>query len=71
MLIGVKRCIEQNDIRGLHYIFAEALEVDPTFENIRKITMSAKKSGAFWKSMRSCIHCWKIRRHGMKIIGCS
>lgn len=71
MLIGVKRCIEQNDIRGLHYIFAEALEVDPTFEKYQEDYDVCKKIRAFWKSMRSCIHCWKIRRHGMKIIGCS
>ena len=36
MLIGVKQCVEQNDLRGLHYIFAEALEADPTFEKYQE-----------------------------------
>lgn len=44
MLIGVKRCIEQNDIRGLHYIFAEALEVDPTFEKYQEDYDVCKKN---------------------------
>ena len=32
MLAEVKRCIESNDIKGLHYIFVDSLDVDPTFE---------------------------------------
>lgn len=47
MLIGVKRCIEQNDIRGLHYIFAEALEVDPTFEKYQEDYDVCKKIRGF------------------------
>ncbi len=32
MLEEVKKCIESNDIKGLHYIFVDSLDVDPTFE---------------------------------------
>lgn len=32
MLAEVKKCIESNDIKGLHYIFVDSLDVDPTFE---------------------------------------
>lgn len=32
MLSEVKKCAESNDIKGLHYIFVDCLDVDPTFE---------------------------------------
>jgi len=32
MLAEVRKCIESNDIKGLHYIFVDCLDVDPTFE---------------------------------------
>ena len=32
MLAEVKKCIESKDIKGLHYIFVDSLDVDPTFE---------------------------------------
>ena len=47
MLIGVKRCVEQNDLRGLHYIFAEALEADPTFEKYQEDYEYCKKLPGF------------------------
>lgn len=43
MLTEVKKCIESNDIKGLHYIFVDSLDVDPTFENIKVIMNIAKK----------------------------
>lgn len=32
MLTEVKKCTDSNDIKGLHYIFVDCLDVDPTFE---------------------------------------
>lgn len=32
MLEEVKKCVDSNDIKGLHYIFVDCLDVDPTFE---------------------------------------
>lgn len=32
MLAEVKKCAESKDIKGLHYIFVDCLDVDPTFE---------------------------------------
>lgn len=32
MLVEVKKCVDNNDIKGLHYIFVDCLDVDPTFE---------------------------------------
>lgn len=31
MLAGVKKCVDSNDMIGLRYIFADSLDVDPTF----------------------------------------
>ena len=36
MLEEVKKCIDRDDIQGLRYIFADALDVDPTFERYRE-----------------------------------
>lgn len=36
MLAEIKRCIVENDIKGLRYIFADCLDVDPTFEKYRE-----------------------------------
>ena len=47
MLIGVNQCVEQNDLRGLHYIFAEALEADPTFEKYQEDYDYCKKLPGF------------------------
>lgn len=35
MLSGVKICAESGDIKGLHYIFVDCLDVDPTFEKYK------------------------------------
>lgn len=32
MLAEVKKCADSNDIKGLHYIFVDCLDVDPTFD---------------------------------------
>lgn len=32
MLAEVKKCADSKDIKGLHYIFVDCLDVDPTFE---------------------------------------
>lgn len=32
----VKKCAERNDIKGLRYIFVDALDVDPTFDKYRE-----------------------------------
>ena len=31
----VKKCADSNDIKGLHYIFVDCLDVDPTFEKYK------------------------------------
>lgn len=35
MLAEVKKCAENHDIKGLRYIFVDALDVDPTFDTYR------------------------------------
>lgn len=39
----VKKCVENKDIRGLKYIFADCLVVDPTFEKYREDYEYCKK----------------------------
>lgn len=36
MLAEVRKCAENNDIKGLRYIFLDSLDVDPTFEKYRE-----------------------------------
>jgi len=36
MLAEVQKCAEKHDIKGLHYIFVDSLDVDPTFESYRE-----------------------------------
>lgn len=44
----VKKCVENNDTRGLKYIFVDCLDVDPTFEKYREDYEYCKKfSGMF------------------------
>ena len=43
MLTEVKKCIESNDIKGLHYIFVDSLDVDPTFEKYKSDYEYCKK----------------------------
>ena len=35
MFAQVKKCIDNNDIKGLRYVFYDSLDVDPTFEKYR------------------------------------
>lgn len=32
MIVGVKKCLDSGDVKGLRYIFLDSLDVDPTFE---------------------------------------
>lgn len=34
MLAEVRKCADNHDIKGLRYIFVDALDVDPTFDKI-------------------------------------
>lgn len=36
MIAGIKKCIDDGDIKGLRYIFLDSLDVDPTFENYKE-----------------------------------
>lgn len=47
MLAEVKKCAESNDIKGLHYIFVDCLDVDPTFEKYKDDYEYCKKISAF------------------------
>ncbi len=35
MRAGVEKCVNNGDMTGLHYIFLDSLDVDPTFEKYR------------------------------------
>lgn len=43
MLAEVRRCADNRDIKGLHYIFVDSLDVDPTFETYREDYEYCKK----------------------------
>lgn len=47
MLAEVKKCAESNDIKGLHYIFVDCLDVDPTFEKYEDDYKYCKKISGF------------------------
>ncbi len=49
MLTEVKKCIESNDIKGLHYIFVDSLDVDPTFEKYKSDYEYCKKINGFFE----------------------
>lgn len=36
MIAEIRKCAESHDIKGLRYIFADCLDVDPTFEKYRE-----------------------------------
>ena len=36
MFAEVKKCADNHDIKGLHYIFVDSLDVDPTFDKYRE-----------------------------------
>ncbi len=45
----VQECIDNNDIKGLHYIFLDALDVDPTFEKYREDYRVCSSLAGFWE----------------------
>lgn len=48
MLPAVKKCIDDNDIKGLKYIFMDCLDVDPTFEKYKEDYDYCKKLNGFF-----------------------
>lgn len=50
MLAEVKKCVDNNDIRGLHYIFVDSLDVDPTFEKYKEDYNYCKNINGFFDS---------------------
>lgn len=50
MLAEVKKCAESNDIKGLHYIFVDCLDVDPTFEKYKSDYEYCKSINGFLES---------------------
>lgn len=47
MLAEVKKCVDNNDIIGLYYIFVDSLDVDPTFEKYETDFEYCKKINGF------------------------
>ena len=45
----VKKCVADNDIKGLRYIFADALDVDPTFEKYKEDYAYCKTINGFFE----------------------
>ena len=43
MIVGVKKCIDAGDIKGLRYIFLDSLDVDPTVEKYKDDYAVCKK----------------------------
>lgn len=41
----IKECIDRHDVKGLKYIFSDALEADPTFENYEEAFVDCKSKG--------------------------
>lgn len=52
MLKEVIKCAESNDIKGLHYIFVDSLDVDPTFETYREDYEYCKKIDGMFEPHR-------------------
>ena len=50
----VKKCVADNDIKGLRYIFADALEVDPTFEKYKEDYAYCKTINGFFEPFIEC-----------------
>lgn len=50
MLLEVKKCAENGNIKGLRYIFLDALDVDPTFEKYREDYEYCKKLEGFFET---------------------
>lgn len=49
MLPEVKRCADHQDIKGLRYIFADSLDVDPTFEKYKEDYEYCKEISGFFE----------------------
>lgn len=49
MLAGVKKCVDNNDVVGLRYIFRDCLDVDPTFENYKEDYEYCRKLPGFFE----------------------
>ncbi len=45
----VKNCADSRDIKGLHYIFVDSLDVDPTFEKYREDLEYCKNLQGFYE----------------------
>lgn len=52
MLKEVIKCAESHDIKGLHYIFVDSLDVDPTFETYREDYEYCKKIDGMFEPHR-------------------
>lgn len=50
MLAGVKKCLDSNDVIGLRYIFADSLDVDPTFETYKDGYEVSRRRDGFFES---------------------
>ncbi len=48
MLPEIRKCAEKQDIKGLRYIFMDALDVDPTFDKYREDYEYCKKIGGLF-----------------------
>ena len=50
----VRKCVADNDIKGLRYIFADALDVDPTFEKYKEDYAYCKTINGFFEPFIEC-----------------
>ena len=50
----VKKCVADNAIKGLRYIFADALDVDPTFEKYKEDYAYCKTINGFFEPFIEC-----------------
>lgn len=50
----VKKCVADNDIKGLRYIFADALDVDQTFEKYKEDYAYCKTINGFFEPFIEC-----------------
>lgn len=48
MNIEIKKCADQNDVKGLRYIFVDCLDVDPTFESYKEDYEYCKRIKGFF-----------------------
>lgn len=52
MLPEIRKCAEKQDIKGLRYIFMDALDVDPTFDKYREDYEYCRKIGGLFDAHR-------------------